>query len=161
MCNELQLFWCILTNGPPLWSSGQSSSLQVLRSGFDSRRYQIFWEVVGLERGPLSLLSTTKELFQRKSSSSGPEIREYDRRDQSRWPYDTLYPQKLALASPTSGGRSVGMVRWRTQAMEFSFSLFWQMSLHISNFPGPLNKRKCIFAYLLHILLNIYVTQKD
>jgi hypothetical protein len=23
--------------------------------GFDSRRYQIFWEVVGLERGPLSL----------------------------------------------------------------------------------------------------------
>jgi hypothetical protein len=24
--------------------------------GFDSRRYQIFWEVVGLERGPLSLV---------------------------------------------------------------------------------------------------------
>jgi hypothetical protein len=23
--------------------------------GFDLRRYQIFWEVVGLERGPLSL----------------------------------------------------------------------------------------------------------
>jgi hypothetical protein len=32
---------------PPLWSSGQSSWLQILRSGFDSRRYQIFWE-----RGP-------------------------------------------------------------------------------------------------------------
>jgi hypothetical protein len=28
------------------------------RSGFDSRRYQIFWEVVGLERGPLSLVIT-------------------------------------------------------------------------------------------------------
>jgi hypothetical protein len=27
--------------------------------GFDSRRYQIFWEVVGLERGPLSLVSIT------------------------------------------------------------------------------------------------------
>jgi hypothetical protein len=26
--------------------------------GFDSRRYQIFWEVVGLERGPPSLMST-------------------------------------------------------------------------------------------------------
>jgi hypothetical protein len=25
--------------------------------GFDSRRYQIFWEVVGLERAPLSLVS--------------------------------------------------------------------------------------------------------
>jgi hypothetical protein len=32
---------------PPLWSSGQSSWLQIQRSRFDSRRYQIFWEVVG------------------------------------------------------------------------------------------------------------------
>jgi hypothetical protein len=24
--------------------------------GFDCRRYQIFWEVVGLERGPFSLV---------------------------------------------------------------------------------------------------------
>jgi len=32
-----------------------------------------------------------------------------------------LYPQKLALTSPTGGGRSVGMVRSRTQATEFSF----------------------------------------
>jgi hypothetical protein len=34
---------------------------------------------------------------------------------------DTLYPQKLALTSLTSGGRSVGIVRSRTQATEFSF----------------------------------------
>jgi hypothetical protein len=27
----------------------------------------------------------------------------------------TLYPQKLAITSPTSGGRSVGIVRSRTQ----------------------------------------------
>jgi hypothetical protein len=33
-----------------------------------------------------------------------------------------LYPQKLALTSPTGGGRSVGIVRSRTKAMEFSFS---------------------------------------
>jgi hypothetical protein len=32
-----------------LWSSGQSSWLQIQRSGFDSRRYQIFREVVGLD----------------------------------------------------------------------------------------------------------------
>jgi hypothetical protein len=30
-----------------------------------------------------------------------------------------FYPQKLALTSPTSGGRSVGRVRSRTQATEF------------------------------------------
>jgi hypothetical protein len=28
---------------PPLWSSGQSSWLQIRRPGFDSRHYQIFW----------------------------------------------------------------------------------------------------------------------
>jgi len=34
-----------------------------------------------------------------------------------------LYPQKLALTSPTGGGRSVGIVRVRTKATEFSVSL--------------------------------------
>jgi hypothetical protein len=70
--------------GPPLWSSHQSSWLQMQRSGFDSRRYQIFLVVVALERGPLSLVSTTEELFERKSSGSGLESREYGRRDPSR-----------------------------------------------------------------------------
>ena len=32
-----------------------------------------------------------------------------------------LYPQKLALTSPTGGGRSVGIVRVRTKATEFVF----------------------------------------
>jgi hypothetical protein len=67
---------------PPLWSSGQSSCLQIRRPGFDSRHYQknkvvvrsrtqtmefvCFLFVVGLERGPLSLVSTTLELLDRK-----------------------------------------------------------------------------------------------
>jgi hypothetical protein len=34
-----------------------------------------------------------------------------------------LYPQNLALISPTGGGRSVGIVRSRTKATEFIFSL--------------------------------------
>jgi hypothetical protein len=38
---------------------------------FDFRRYQIFWEVVALERGPLSLVSITEELREWKSSGSG------------------------------------------------------------------------------------------
>jgi hypothetical protein len=66
---------------------------------------------VGLERGPLSLVSTTEELLGRNSSGSGLEIREYGLRDPSRSPSGTLYPQKLALNSPTNGGLSVGIFR--------------------------------------------------
>jgi hypothetical protein len=49
---------------------------------------------------------------------SGLESREYGLRDPSRWPRGTLYPQNLALTSPTCGGRSVGIVRSRTQDTE-------------------------------------------
>jgi ribosomal protein L37E len=31
---------CVLCTRPPLWSSGQSSWLQIRRHGFDSRHYQ-------------------------------------------------------------------------------------------------------------------------
>jgi hypothetical protein len=34
--------------------------------GFNSRRFQIFWQAVGLDRGPLSLLKITEELLERK-----------------------------------------------------------------------------------------------
>jgi len=34
-----------------------------------------------------------------------------------------FYPQNLALISPTGGGRSVGIVRVRTKAKEFSLVL--------------------------------------
>jgi hypothetical protein len=108
---------------PPLWSSDQSFWLQSQRSGFDYRRYKIFCKIVGLERGPVSLVSIIEELLGRKSSGCGLENREYCRRDPSRWPRGTLYPQKLALTSSTSGGRSVGIVRSRTQATEFSLVL--------------------------------------
>jgi hypothetical protein len=82
---------------------------------------RFFWEVVGLEQGPLSLVSTIEELLERISRGSGLENRKYGCRDQSRRPRGILFPQKLALISPTSGGRSVGIVRSRTQATEFSF----------------------------------------
>jgi hypothetical protein len=39
---------------------------------------------VSLERGSLSLVSTTEELLERKSSGSGLENREYGSRDPSR-----------------------------------------------------------------------------
>jgi hypothetical protein len=86
---------------------------------FDSGCYQIFWEVVSLERGPLSLVSTVKEVLEIKSRGSGLEIREYCRRDLSRWPRGTFYQKEYALTSPTSGCRSVGIVRSWTQATIF------------------------------------------
>jgi hypothetical protein len=146
-------------NRPPLWSSGQRSWLQILRSGVRFPALPHFLRSSGSGTGPLSLVSTTEELLgrkrigpglesreygrrdpsrwprgtlypqklaltteellERKSSGPGLESREYGRRDPSRWPRDTLYPQKLALTSPTSGGRSVDIVRSRTQATEY------------------------------------------
>jgi hypothetical protein len=41
-------------------------------------------KVVGLERGPISLVSATEELLGRNSSGSGLESREYGHRDSSR-----------------------------------------------------------------------------
>jgi hypothetical protein len=101
--------WFVVTTSV---SSGQSFWLQIQRSGFDSRGYQIFW-LVGLEWGSLSLVSKIEELLVRKSSGSGLEIRKYSRRDPSHWARGILCPQKLALK------RSVGIVRSRTQATEF------------------------------------------
>jgi hypothetical protein len=74
---------------------------------------------VGLEWGPLSLVSTIEELLERKNSGSGLERRECGRRDPWPWPRDTLYPQTLALTSLTSDGPSVGIVLSRTQTTEF------------------------------------------
>jgi hypothetical protein len=49
----------------------------------------------------------------------------YGQRDPSRWPRGTLYPHKLAITLPTSGGRLVVLVRSRTKTMEFSFFFFF------------------------------------
>jgi hypothetical protein len=91
---------------------------------FDSRRYQIFWELVvwnGVHSASWALVSTIEELLGRNSSGSGLENREYGRGDPLLWPRDTLYSQKLALTSPTCGGRSVGIVRLLQPRRFFSF----------------------------------------
>jgi hypothetical protein len=58
--------------------------------GIDSRHYQIFWVVVGLEQGALSLVSTTEKILETNSSGSSLESREYERGDPLRWPRNTL-----------------------------------------------------------------------
>jgi hypothetical protein len=102
--------------GQPLWSSVQISWLHIQNSGIDSRQYQIFRKVVGLERGPLSLVSTIEELLGRKSSGSGLENREHSRRDPSR--STTWHPlsAKVGTNFADNRGRSVGILRSRTQA---------------------------------------------
>jgi hypothetical protein len=61
----------IMHRGPPLWSSGQCSWLLTQRSGFGSRRYQIFWVAMGLERGPLSPCESKWGAIWKKISGSG------------------------------------------------------------------------------------------
>jgi hypothetical protein len=73
---------------PPLWSSGQTSWLQSLRSGFDSRRCQIFWNGV--------------------HSASRVQGRSYlkEKVVAPVWKTEITAlgdPQQLALTSPTSG----------------------------------------------------------
>ena len=55
-----------------------------------------------------------------KSSGSGPENRLTAVEIRCADHVTSLYPQKMALTSPTGGGRSVGIVRSRTKATEFT-----------------------------------------
>jgi hypothetical protein len=71
---------------------------------------------VGLELGPLSLVSTTEELFEIESSCFGIESRDYGRRGSAaRTMRHSFIRKKFALTSPTNGGRSVDVVRSGTQ----------------------------------------------
>jgi hypothetical protein len=126
--------------------------LQIQRTGFNSRRYQIFWEVVGLERGSLSFVSTTEELFERKSSGSDLQIQDYGRRGTAAlttWHHP--YPKKFSLTAP-SGGHSVCIVRLRTQATEFGFFLFCMEMTITREASGCANTRE-----LTSILWNLNV----
>jgi hypothetical protein len=61
---KAKICWPMHSRWPPLWSSGQSSWLQI--QGYRVRLPGTTKKVVGLERGPLSLVSTTEELLDRK-----------------------------------------------------------------------------------------------
>jgi hypothetical protein len=76
---------------------------------------------VGLERGPLSLLSISEELLEWKSSGSGSRKPRLTAVGSVALITRHYYPQKLVLTSPTNAGHSVGIVRLRTKATEFSF----------------------------------------
>jgi hypothetical protein len=65
-------------------------------------------------------MKTIEELFERKISGSGLENRDYGHRESSMLTMrHASIRKKLAITSPTSCDRSVGIVRSRTQATEF------------------------------------------
>jgi hypothetical protein len=60
---------------------------------FDSRRHQIFWVLVGLERGPLSLSNIIEELLKEKVAAPVYKTETNGRDEPPRWPHDTVDPQ--------------------------------------------------------------------
>jgi hypothetical protein len=71
------------------------------------------------------LLFSTNFSFEKERSCGDPLC----------WPCDTLYPQKLALTSPTSGGRSVSIVHSRTKVTEFLLSETRRTRAGLRNLP--------------------------
>jgi hypothetical protein len=80
-----------------LWSSGQSFWLQIQRSRVRFPAVPDFLRSSGLERGLLSLVRTTEEILERNRETGDRVIRCADHATPSN--------------SPTSGGRSVCIVR--------------------------------------------------
>jgi hypothetical protein len=83
----------------------------------------------GSGTGSLSLVSMIEKLLERKSSSLNLDWDYGCRGSAMLTTWHPLYLQKLALALPTSSGRSVGIVRSRNLATEFFF--FFERWEHI------------------------------
>jgi hypothetical protein len=110
--------------------------------------------------------------WKKKNIDSGLEIREYGRRDPSRWPRGNLYQRKFAITSPTSGGRSAGIVLSRTQATELRpfppnalwYLLCWSRTILFMDPPASysLFERNLTFASRAsYIQSNISVISND
>jgi hypothetical protein len=59
-----------------------------------------------------------------------------------------LCPQKLALTSPTGGGRSVAIVRSRTKDTEFSFSVVFPVCVFVCTSCTPDEEQSRILYFV-------------
>jgi hypothetical protein len=137
--------------------------------GFNSQRYQIFWQVIGLERDPLNRVRIIEMLLEWTNCGSDLENWLYGRWDPLRWARDNLYPQKLALTSPTSGDRSDGIVRLRNNPWRLFACLFvclfvcWRESERLNTFHTVregLNDPTESWNIVTHVIQVTYSLQK-
>jgi hypothetical protein len=98
---------------------------------FDSLGYQIFWELVGLDRSPLSLMSTTDELLLRNSNGSSLNNREYGCRNLSHWPWYRLQWSKNPVASVCKRTILNKWPRWSliqySSLTDWGHGVFWSL----------------------------------
>jgi hypothetical protein len=106
------------------WNSFKDGNrLQIRRPGFDSRYYQKKNSGFGKGSTQPREYNWGATWYKSSGSSRKPRIRPAVKIHLT----DHVAPsirKKLAITSPTSGGRSVGIVHSRTQTMDFSFFLY-------------------------------------
>ena len=102
----------------PLWSSGQSFWLQIQRSRVRSPALPDLLSSSGSGTGSTRPREVKLRSYLNKKSSGSRFRKQRLTAVGTRCANHVtpLYPQKLALTSPTGGGLSVGMVRSRTKS---------------------------------------------
>jgi hypothetical protein len=70
---------------------------------------------------------------------TGLQIWVYGRRDPSRWPRGTLYPNKLPLTSPTSGERTIP-TEWPRLSAKWLPNLWRYRGCHVVNVTDPYSR---------------------
>ena len=109
---------------PPLWSSGQSFWPQIQGSRVRSPALPDFLSSSGSGTGATQPREVNLRSYLNEKSSGSRSRKQRLTAVGTRCADHVTphYPQMLALTSPTSGGRSVGIVRVRTKATEFSLT---------------------------------------
>jgi hypothetical protein len=139
--------------GPPLWSSGQSSWPQIQRSRVRFPALPDFLRNSGSGTGSTQPREDNWGTISRKQRLRSRKPKLTTVGYSLRWPRDTLYALNLALTSPTSGGCSLGIVRWPTEAPEFVFVCFlyfvFLTSAVTTWFSDTLHLCACSFFFFL------------